>query len=132
MQFKFAITLIAGCAHALGVTWPFGIIFTAGQPLWWLQILSLTILVWQLNQATTKREAAWLGLLFAAAMQLATWWWLFISLHTYGGLAAPLAVIAIVGLAAFLALYYAAACGLWVRLAPAQLWWRSYGWRCQV
>ncbi len=118
MQFKFAITLIAGCAHALGVTWPFGIIFTAGQPLWWLQILSLTILVWQLNQATTKREAAWLGLLFAAAMQLATWWWLFISLHTYGGLAAPLAVIAIVGLAAFLALYYAAACALFMALAP--------------
>jgi apolipoprotein N-acyltransferase len=115
---KYAIVLIAGCAHALGVTWPFGIVFTAGQPLWWLQILSLTVLVWQLDQARTKREAAWLGLLFAAAMQLATWWWLFISLHTYGGLAAPLAVIAIVGLATFLALYYAAACALFVALAP--------------
>jgi apolipoprotein N-acyltransferase len=30
-----------------------------------------------------------------------TWWWLYISLHTYGGLAAPLAVIAIVGLHVF-------------------------------
>ena len=116
--FNYAITLIAGCAHAFGVTWPFGIIFSAGQPLWWLQILSLTTLVWQLNQAHTKREAAWLGLLFATAMQLATWWWLFISLHTYGGLAAPLAVIAIVGLAAFLALYYAAACAFFVAIAP--------------
>ncbi len=81
--------------------------------------MSLTALAWQLNQAQTKRKAAWLGLLFAAAMQLATWWWLFISLHTYGGLAAPLAVLAIIGLAAFLALYYAAACALFVALAPA-------------
>ena len=115
---KYAITLIAGCAHALSIAWPFGIIFDAGQPLWWLQILSLTVLVAQLNQAQTKREAAWLGLLFATAMQLATWWWLFISLHTYGGLAAPLSIIAIVGLAAFLALYYAAACALFMALAP--------------
>ncbi len=79
------------------------------------------VLVWQLNQAQTKREAAWLGLLFTAAMQLATWWWLFISLHTYGGLAAPLAVIAIVGLAAFLALYYAAACALFTAMAPVNM-----------
>ena len=119
--FQYAITLIAGCTHALGVTWPFGIIFNTGQPVWWLQILSLTVLVWQLNQAQVKRKAAWLGLLFAAAMQVATWWWLFISLHVYGGLAAPLAVIAIVGLALFLALYYAAACALFIALAPANV-----------
>ena len=118
---QFAITLVAGCAHALGVTWPFDAVFTLGQPLWWLQILSLTVLVWQLDQATTQRQAAWLGGLFATAMQLATWWWLFISLHTYGGLAAPLAVLAITGLAAFLALYYAGACALYRALAPANV-----------
>jgi apolipoprotein N-acyltransferase len=105
----------------LGVTWPFDRIFTLGQPLWWLQILSLTVLVWQLDQAQTRRKAAWLGLLFACSMQVATWWWLFISLHTYGGLAAPLAVIAITGLAAFLALYYAAACALYRALAPENI-----------
>ena len=90
----------------------------SGQPIWWLQLLAMVVLAWQLNQATTKRQGAWLGWLFAIVMQVATWWWLFISLHTYGGLAAPLAVLAIVGLAAFLALYYAAACALFVAVAP--------------
>ena len=65
------------------------------------------------------KNAAFLGWLFATALQCSTWWWLFISLHTYGGLASPLTVIAIVGLAAFLALYHAAACAGFVLLAPA-------------
>ena len=56
-------------------------------------------------------------------MQCATWWWLFISLHTYGGLASPLAVVAIVGLAGFLGLYYAAVCSAFIRLTHVN---RSY------
>jgi apolipoprotein N-acyltransferase len=39
-------------------------------------------------------------------------------MHTYGGLAAPLAVLAVLALAGLLALYYAAACGIFRRLAP--------------
>ena len=118
-----AIILVAGCAHALSIAWPFGMaltpVFTQGQPVWWLQLLAMGLLAWQLDLAKTKRQGAWVGWLFATVMQVATWWWLFISLNTYGGLAAPLTVIAVVGLAAFLALYYAAACALFVHLAPA-------------
>jgi hypothetical protein len=53
---------------------------------------------------------------------------LFISLHVYGGLAAPLAVIAVLLLAAALGLYYAlAAAGAWHwgragPLAAASVW----------
>ena len=92
---------------------------TSGQPVWWLQLLAMAVLAATLNTAKTKRDAARQGWLFACVMQVATWWWLFISLHIYGGLAAPLAVLAIVGLAAFLALYYAAACATFVAVAPA-------------
>ena len=99
---------LAGCLHAASMAWPFQWLFSHGQPLWWLQPLSLVALVWALSRTGTIRHAAWLGWFFATAMQCATWWWLFISLHTYGGLASPLAVLAIVGLAGFLALYYAA------------------------
>ena len=116
---QFAIVLVAGCLHAFSIAWPFEFGLTHGQPVWWLQLLAMALLAWQLDGAVTKKQAAWVGWLFATAMQVATWWWLFISLHTYGGLAAPLAVIAIVGLAAFLALYYAAACALFSHLAPA-------------
>ena len=40
-------------------------------------------------------------------------------MHTYGGLAAPLAALAVAALAAALALYYTLACGLFVAFAPA-------------
>ncbi len=120
-----AIVFIAGCAHALSIAWPFNTGLTPGQPVWWLQLLAMCLLAWQLDQATTRRQGAWVGWLFATVMQVATWWWLFISLNTYGGLAAPLTVIAIVGLAAFLALYYAAACALFVYLAPANRFGRA-------
>jgi apolipoprotein N-acyltransferase len=75
-------------------------------------------LAWQLGRCTSARQGAWLGWLFATAMQCATWWWLFVSLHTYGGLASPLAVLAIVGLAGFLALYHAVVCAVFVGLSP--------------
>ena len=111
--------LLAGAAHAAAIAWPFHFLLAQGQPVWWLQILSLTVLALQLDQCRTARQGAWLAWLFATAMQCATWWWLFISLHTYGGLASPLAVIAIVGLAAFLALYHAVAGAAIAGLAPA-------------
>ena len=85
----------------------------------WLQLLSLALLAGNVDSCRSWRRAAWLGGLFATAMQCATFWWLFISMHDYGGLSAPLTLLAIVSLAAFLALYYAAACALFVLLAPA-------------
>ena len=118
---QIAIILIAGGAHAASAAWPFTSFFgfepAFGQPVWWLQPMSLLLLVWQLQSVSSVRQGALAGWLFATAMQCGTWWWLFISLHTYGGLAAPLAVLAIVGLAGFLALYYAAACAVFMLLA---------------
>ena len=115
--------LMAGCLHAAGIAWPFYFGLEFGQPVWWLQALSLVVLVWQLQACRSVRQGAWLGWLFATAMQCATWWWLFISLHTYGGLAAPLTVVAIVGLAGFLALYYAAICSVFMLLAQINRAW---------
>ena len=83
------------------------------------------VLALQLGRCSSAKSAAILGWGFATALQCATWWWLFISLHTYGGLASPLAVIAIVGLAAFLALYYAAAFAVFVLVAPANQFGRA-------
>jgi apolipoprotein N-acyltransferase len=90
-----------------------------GQPLWWLQLLALGVLSWQVNRAPNWRLSAWHGAVFACAWLCGTFWWLFISMHTYGGLPAAMAVPAVLGLAAVLALYYAAACGLYAALAPS-------------
>ncbi|MEO6322775.1 MAG: apolipoprotein N-acyltransferase, partial [Polaromonas sp.] len=83
-------------------------------------LLALALLAGQLDGARSWQRGAWLGGLFATTMMCATFWWLFISLHVYGGLAAPLTVLAIVLLSALLGLYYAAAAGLFVVLAPVQ------------
>ena len=121
---QFAIVLIAGCAHAVSIAWPFSfgsvVGLAQGQPAGWLQLLALALLAGQLDGARSWQRGAWLGGLFATTMMCATFWWLFISLHVYGGLAAPLTVAAIVLLSALLGLYYAAAAGLFVVLAPAR------------
>ncbi|MEY2618928.1 MAG: putative apolipoprotein N-acyltransferase N-acyltransferase, rane protein [Pseudomonadota bacterium] len=104
------LVLIAGAAQAVSIATPWN-----GQPLWWLQLLSLAALAGLLPGQTSARRAAVLGALFATAWLAGTWWWLFISMHVYGGLAAPLAVVAVLLLASALGLYYA--------LASAIAWW---------
>ena len=118
------IVLIAGVVHAASLAWPlaFGAVLglVPGQPVGWLQLLALALLAGQLDGARSWQRGAWLGSLFATAMLCSTFWWMFISMHVYGGLAAPLAVLAVLLLAAFLGLYYAVAAGLFVWLAPVR------------
>jgi apolipoprotein N-acyltransferase len=84
---------------------------------WWLPLLTLSALVFLLNRASPRR-AALLGWLYGTAWLLAGVWWLFISMHRYGGLPAVLAALAVLFLCGALALYLALACGLYAR-------WRS-------
>ena len=113
---QFAIVLIAAYAQAAGVSWPFGFGFETGQSLWWMQCLALAALVRVLHTCPSWKRAAAMGLLFATAWLCATFWWLYISMHTYAGLNSLLTALAIVSLAAALGLYYAAACGLYWHL----------------
>ncbi|MGB4559492.1 MAG: apolipoprotein N-acyltransferase, partial [Burkholderiaceae bacterium] len=100
------LSLLAGWAQAIAMAAPWD-----GQPLWWLQLLSLGLLAGLLLRSDGWRQASVIAWFFALSWLSATFWWLFISMHSYGGLAAPLAVLAVLALAAVLALYYAAACG---------------------
>ena len=110
--------LLAGALAAAAVCWPFDFVFAKGQPLWWLQLLAQLVLVRGLMRASTARQAFAAAMVFATTWLCATFWWLYISLHTYGGLPAPLTLLSILGLAAALALYYG--------LAGAAFWrWRS-------
>ncbi len=82
---------------------------------WWLlPLLTLALLVWRLNRSTPRR-AALLGWCYGTAWLCAGVWWLFISMHRYGGLPAPLAAGAVVALSAALSLYLAAACAAYAR-----------------
>ena len=112
------LALAAGLAQAASLAWPW-----SGQPLWWLQLASMATLAWLVrpgaSPAVAWRRGALIGGVFATAWLAGTFWWLFISMHTYGGLPALLAVAAVLGLAAFLGSYYAAALALFCRFAPA-------------
>jgi apolipoprotein N-acyltransferase len=107
----FALAAGAGILQAFAVAWPWG-----GEPLWWLQLASLAALAALLQGARTPLRAGGLAWAFALAWLAATFWWLFISMHVYGGLPAVLAVLAIFGLAGFLGLYYAAAGAAFAKL----------------
>jgi apolipoprotein N-acyltransferase len=111
-----AISLVAGLAQACAIATPW-----SGQPLWWLQILSLAALVALLHSAGTVRRAAGLGWVFACGWLVGCTWWLYISMHNYGGLAAPLAGAAVLALSAFLASYYAAACAAYFWIFKANV-----------
>lgn len=105
----YLLAAAAGALQALSLAWP-----ASGQPQWWLQLLSLAVLAGLLQREGGRKSAALLAWVFATAWLTGTFWWLFVSMHVYGGLAAPLAAIAVFLLAGFLALYYALAAALFV------------------
>jgi hypothetical protein len=65
------------------------------------------------------RRAALAGWLFGLGWLVSSLWWLYISMHDFGGLAPPLAGAAVLLLAAFLSLYLAAAMAAVAAGAPA-------------
>jgi len=95
------LLLAAGALHALS--------FSASPlPAWSLsstQILTLSILAWYILRAGSVRQAAWHAAWFSISNFCVGIYWLFISMNTYGALAAPLAATAVFLLSAYLSLY---------------------------
>ncbi|MEN9373694.1 MAG: hypothetical protein RIR79_1246 [Pseudomonadota bacterium] len=125
MVLRFTILLIAAYAHAAGVSWSFHAIFPYAQGVGWLQIAALAVLVLVLRQCRSAKHAALAGWWFATAWLASTFWWLYISLHVYGGLDAILTVLSVTLLAGLLALYYAAACAAFWRFSSGWTGWAS-------
>ncbi len=115
-----SLSLVAGGLQAWSMGSPLD-----GQAYWWLQILSMSVLAWLLEHSPSRKTAATYGFAFATAWLGCSFWWLFISLHTFGGLPSWLAVLAVLGLAGVLALYYGLACGLYVTFAVRSLTFRA-------
>jgi len=113
--------LLAGLAQAGSLAWPFDWGWPHGEPLAGLQLLSLAALVGSLWRAPDARAALARGWVWATAWLAGTFWWLYVSMHTYGGLSAPLAVLGVLALAALLALFYALAAMLAWRWRDAAL-----------
>ena len=100
--------VVAGLAQAVSLAWPLDGAWR-GVPQGWLQLASLAALAAVLDRSYSVPHAFAQAWVFAWAWLTGSTWWLFISLHTYGELAAPLAALAVLLLAAGLALFYGAA-----------------------
>ncbi len=72
-------------------------------------LLSLAVLTQLWLTARNARESAWLGFAFGLGMFLAGVSWVYISLHRFGAMPAPLAAFATLAFCAVLALYPAIA-----------------------
>jgi apolipoprotein N-acyltransferase len=103
--------LAASAAAALGALHTLAYVHTAAWPLALLAVTALVLLL----QGAGPTRAALIGWCFGTGWLGAGVWWLFISMHRYGGLSAPLAAAAVFALAAALSLYLALACAAWAR-----------------
>ncbi|MDB5998863.1 MAG: apolipoprotein N-acyltransferase, partial [Rhizobacter sp.] len=99
---ELLLALLVGAVHAQTFD---------GSDLWWLQIACVVLLAWRVMQSRASR-AALIGLAFGTAWQVAGTWWMYISMHDYGGLPAWMAGLSVLLLSAFLSLYLAAAMAL--------------------
>ena len=108
--------LAAGAATVFGFA-PFG---AAALP---FVTLALLFLLWQ--DAPSPRAAAWLGFAFGAGLFGAGVPWVYIALHTFGGMPLPVAVLATAGFCAYLAVFPALAGWLAARWTAPRSWPRA-------
>lgn len=105
---RLAGLALLGAAHALS--------FAPGPlPPWalpYIQTFSLAILAYHALRAPSAGAAARYGFAFGFGNFACGLYWLYISMHFYGGMALPLAISAVLLLAAALALYAACATAL--------------------
>ena len=112
---QFVVLLIAGWAQSISLVWPFSFDIALlgiprGQSLWWLQLLAMGVFARSLLGAGTLKQAAWRSWVFSTAWMCGSIWWLYISMHTYGGLPSWLAALAVLLLSSCLALFYVLLC----------------------
>jgi apolipoprotein N-acyltransferase len=102
------LLIAAGLLQALSLAWPFEGGYQ-GQSQGGLQLISLVVLACVLDRRQSNTQAFASGWIFSFAWLAGSIWWLFISMHRYGGLPAPAAAFAVALLASGLALFYGAA-----------------------
>ncbi|ALS59168.1 apolipoprotein N-acyltransferase [Pandoraea norimbergensis] len=111
-----ALAGLAGIAQTLAF---------APRDVWWLQLLAMAGLFALLERSPSRRDALWLGGCFGVASFVSGIWWLYISMHTYGGMPGVMAGAAVVLFSLYLAIYPALAAFV-TRWVPATGPWRTF------
>ena len=108
---QFLVLMVSGWLQSVSLAWPFSSEFPVlgilrGQSLWWLQLLAMGMFAKSLLSANSIKQAAWCSWVFSTAWMCGSIWWLYISMHTYGGLPSWLAAFAVLLLSGCLGLFY--------------------------
>ena len=119
---QFVVLILAGWAQSVSLAWPFGVEIPVlgilhGKALWWLQIFALAVFARSLLSAVSLKQAAWRNWLFSTAWLCGSVWWLYVSMHTYGGLPPWLAAFAVLLLSGCMALFYVLVCLIFHQIA---------------
>jgi apolipoprotein N-acyltransferase len=93
---QLLIAATAGAAHTFSF---------APHNLWWLQLFTFAALFLLTLNALRLKDAALIGFTFGLAHFLSGVSWLYISLHVYGLMVAPLAAFGVFALACYMAVY---------------------------
>lgn len=83
----------------------------------WVEIVVFTLFFAWLSRTNGWKSAALTGWAFGFGNFVTGVWWLYVSMHFYGGMAAPLAAAAVALFSLYLALYPAAAAIIWSLVA---------------
>ncbi|MEI8400053.1 MAG: apolipoprotein N-acyltransferase [Alcaligenaceae bacterium] len=118
LKWRLAIgLLLAGAFHALSFA-PDPLPAWALSPLELIAMAWLVRCVWRAPNALMAARRAWL---FALAHFVVGLYWLTISMHTYGLMPLPLAILALIALSAFLAVYASLAAAVAYKISALQL-----------
>ncbi|ASV98167.1 apolipoprotein N-acyltransferase [Paraburkholderia aromaticivorans] len=104
-RWHYLVALAAGAANTLS--------FAPTPHGGWLELAIFALFFAWLTRTTGWKSAALTGGAFGFGNFLTGVWWLYVSMHFYGGMAAPLAGAAVVLFSLYLAVYPALAAGVW-------------------
>lgn len=118
------LAVLAGAVHALALSpWASGL--HAMLPAF-MQTLALWALLRLLLRAESPRQGARLAWLYGTAWLIGATGWIYVSLHHFGGMPAPIAGAAVLLLSAALSGYLALLGWAWV-WGRSGVWWRDAG-----
>jgi apolipoprotein N-acyltransferase len=104
-RWHYLVALLAGAANTLS--------FAPTPHGGWLELVIFAFFFAWLTRTTGWKSAALTGGAFGFGNFVTGVWWLYVSMHYYGGMAAPLAGAAVVLFTLYLAVYPALAAGVW-------------------
>ena len=115
--YSYSLLSLLGVCQAYALTSPWSGLANAS-----LQVLSLAGFLITQNKKLSNKQRFLQAWVFATSWLIASVWWLYISIHNFGGLPALLTIVAIAMLCGGLAIYYAVTISLFFRWAKKNPW----------